>query len=1674
MNNWSINEVDGVAVGFVYTYNYEDGSTSTSFYDAQWNWIGSSWTNADGSGSSYSRQIVVDSQGNTSGYIDSGRSFDSSGEDIQTWENQYDADWNFQGGTSIYNSITTVYDSNWNVVSQTTDVSGLTPIIENGQTVGYQETDDWGTTTYYDLDGNKTGSSYTYAYSDGWGYSYTSTTTYDAAGNWISSTSEGADGYGYQWSDRSETLTDAQGLIIGYRYQGSWSDGSGNSGSYDYSYDANWNFQGYTSTYNGTTTVYDSNWNVVSQTTDVSGLTPIIENGQTVGYQETDDWGTTTYYDLDGNKTGSTYTSYYEDGYGYRSTYTSTYDAAGNWISSTSEGADGYGYQWSDRSETLTDAQGQILGYRYQGSWSDGSGNSGSYDYSYDANWNFQGYTSTYNGTTTVYDSNWNVVSQTTDVSGLTPIIENGQTVGYQETDDWGTTTYYDLDGNKTGSSYTYAYSDGWGYSYTSTTTYDAAGNWISDTWEDSSGYRSSNSRETLTDEQGQTIGYIDHSTWSDGSGNSGGSEYRYDANWNFQGYTSTYNGTTTVYDSNWNVVSQTTDVSGLTPIIENGQTVGYQETDDWGTTTYYDLDGNKTGSTYTSYYEDGYGYRSTYTSTYDAAGNWISSTSEGADGYGYQWSDRSETLTDAQGQILGYRYQGSWSDGSGNSGSYDYSYDANWNFQGYTSTYNGTTTVYDSNWNVVSQTTDVSGLTPIIENGQTVGYQETDDWGTTTYYDLDGNKTGSSYTYAYSDGWGYSYTSTTTYDAAGNWISDTWEDSSGYRSSNSRETLTDEQGQTIGYIDHSTWSDGSGNSGGSEYRYDANWNFQGYTSTYNGTTTVYDSNWNVVSQTTDVSGLTPIIENGQTVGYQETDDWGTTTYYDLDGNKTGSSYTYAYSDGWGYSYTSTTTYDAAGNWISDTWEDSSGYRSSNSRETLTDEQGQTIGYIDHSTWSDGSGNSGGSEYRYDANWNFQGYTSTYNGTTTVYDSNWNVVSQTTDVSGLTPIIENGQTVGYQETDDWGTTTYYDLDGNKTGSSYTYAYSDGWGYSYTSTTTYDAAGNWISDTWEDSSGYRSSNSRETLTDEQGQTIGYIDHSTWSDDSGNSGGSEYRYDANWNFQGYTSTYNGTTTVYDSNWNVVSQTTDVSGLTPIIENGQTVGYQETDDWGTTTYYDLDGNKTGSSYTSYYEDGQGYWKTSTTNYDAAGNLISETWESSNGSGDQWNGSRETLTNDQGQIIGYIAHYNWSNDDGDWNTSISTHDAAWNLISETWESGNGSGDQGNGSRETLTNDQGQIIGYIQSNNWSNDDGDWSISISTHDAAWNLISQTSEGGNDSGEQWNNSRETLTNDQGQIIGYIEHYNWSNDDGDWNTSISTHDAAWNLISQTSEGGNDSGEQWNNSRETLTNDQGQIIGYIEHYNWSNDDGDWNTSISTHDAAWNLISQTSEGGDSSGEQWNNSHETLTNDQGQIIGYIEHSSWSNDNGDWDTTTATYDVSNNLINETSEGEDSRGWWSGSREALTDNQSQIIGYIERSSWSDNSGNSGGSEYNYDANWNFQGGSYTYNGTTTFYDSNWAVVDGAGMGLIVESDETLNYQHMDELNTSTDDQPFTATDDTSFDLNEFQINDDASYELDFSQDPTEKTDYIEPDTDATDETQDGIDIQLIGLTNESLSNDLTVA
>ncbi|OGT09088.1 MAG: hypothetical protein A3J49_05830, partial [Gallionellales bacterium RIFCSPHIGHO2_02_FULL_57_16] len=127
----------GAKLGMSNTNTWTDSttgfsSTNTSYNDANWNWLGSTWSDSTGSSGSNSRVTNADGS-----YVESGTWTD--GTNTDSYQHNYNADGSFAGGTSTHNGTTITFDANWTVTSDLPPYPTALTLNTDGITIDFSE-----------------------------------------------------------------------------------------------------------------------------------------------------------------------------------------------------------------------------------------------------------------------------------------------------------------------------------------------------------------------------------------------------------------------------------------------------------------------------------------------------------------------------------------------------------------------------------------------------------------------------------------------------------------------------------------------------------------------------------------------------------------------------------------------------------------------------------------------------------------------------------------------------------------------------------------------------------------------------------------------------------------------------------------------------------------------------------------------------------------------------------------------------------------------------------------------------------------------------------------------------------------------------------------------------------------------------------------------------------------------------------------------------------------------------------------------------------------------------------------------------------------------------------------------------------------------------------------------
>jgi hypothetical protein len=467
-------DANGATTGFAYTWADAAGNSNNSFYDANDNYVGDSWSDAEGRSGSSSVVIAGDgSRVETGSYADTNNSGDDS-----SWTYNFNSAGEMTGGSEVRGATTITLGANWSETAKQIAVTGLDTLnLENvstdvknafftGMTTVYTSTETFAyggsLMTFIHTDGSVIG--YADTYSDDWdgdGNVDSSGTTYMdmnwdyVGGNWSDSW-----GTGEQFTTNKDE--DGVALASGQTREfgkNSWSDGQGGTETreFDYTWDTTGSYwtllEGEEKGSDGVTTVYGANWAIVSQKGDVSALGDALTTADLVGvptsiqsaqpdgntYAKSNvyDWGTDiTYYDSTGSILGYANSSSWDTPEGGTNTNKGYHDADWNWLGGSWADLDASGAVIRSGSnstvEVLTD--GVKTGFVDAGSYREGDEGS-SYEWTFSVttengyeNHEMTGGTEvrgTYNdageliGTTYTYGADWMLEGAQADTSNL-------------------------------------------------------------------------------------------------------------------------------------------------------------------------------------------------------------------------------------------------------------------------------------------------------------------------------------------------------------------------------------------------------------------------------------------------------------------------------------------------------------------------------------------------------------------------------------------------------------------------------------------------------------------------------------------------------------------------------------------------------------------------------------------------------------------------------------------------------------------------------------------------------------------------------------------------------------------------------------------------------------------------------------------------------------------------------------------------------------------------------------------------------------------------------------------------------------------------------------------------------------------------------------------------------
>ena len=1041
----------------------------------------------------------------------------------------------------------------------------------------------------------------------------------------------------------------------------------------------------------------------------------------TAGIKTADNWsrsdgssGTDT-FNADGSSTGTiynpdgSYSTLTNDSHGDVTTV--NYDASGNEI--------GYGIGTNDGHENSLITNYSPSGVKLSDNWTKGYGAYGSDTFNADGS--STGISRNPDGSYSTYtnDSLGDVTTEFFNASG----IKTGD--NWTKADGTYGMDGFNADGSSSGISYnvdgSYSTYNNDGLDDSITAQYNAAGTELSDTWVRANGAYGSDTFNANGSSMGNshnpdgsyssytndghgdlfttyydTTGTKTADSWNHSDGSRGTDTFNPDGSGT--GVINYVDGSysTLIFDGQGDVSTINYDASGN----EIGYGIGTNDGQGNSFTTNYDPSGNKLGDVWTeangSYGSDSFNA--------DGSSSGLSYSSDGTHTT-YTNNGLGNVTTDSF-TASGVLTSDTWIKADGTHGSDTYFADGNvaasttYQVDGSYSIYSNddlgdtTTTYFDASGDKLSDTwTKANGSqgtdtfnadgsrtgNTINPDGTTSNYTNNGQGNITTFYQVPvPNEPGYFYETGYSIGTydGLGNTFTTNYDANGTRLGDTWTRADGTHGSDTFNT--------------------DGSNGGSNYNADGS--YSTYTNDGMGdvTTTDYNAGGKVIgdswTKANGAYGNDTFNANGSSTGSSYNADGSyssyinngqgsiTTTAYDVSGNETG--YDIVANDGQGD--TSTTSYNASGTKLNDVWIKTDGSTGGDTFNT----DGSSTGYANY---ADGSSSSyandgqGGSTTTY---FNASGIPTGGSWTTAdgrsgsnVYDANGKIISDSwtrpdgshgTDTfnadgssSGMSVNADGRYNTYTKDGNGNSTYAYFDASGNET--AYGIGTSDALGNELT--TIYNMAGTKIQDGW----------------------VKVVSSTVWSsgDDifnpDGSSSGVAFYYPGS-----YRSTY-----INDGQGNVTTTNFDPNNLKLSDSWTKSDGTHGTDTFNSdgsisaSTTYQVDG-----SYVSYTTDGLG--DTTTTNFDASGNKLNDTWTKADGSygNDTFNADGSST----GVVIRADGSYDDYNDNGVNYRSVTDWDASGNFLGQA-----NTNYDAQGNSTTFFEDANYLL---TSENWTKADG--------------------------------------------------------------------------------------------------------------------------------------------------------------------------------------------------------------------------------------------------------------------------------------------------------------------------------------------------------------------------------
>ena len=275
-------------VGTTSIFTTPSGSTRTSYFDADQEFLGDTETSSEGTRSLFR---IFDEYGGWTEYGD-----ESFGDDVRNWQFNFDSDGTFTGGQEEFNGLITNFDENWNATNSLSD-SAKAELDENllsgsdldfipdalefeNSSTGEKQAKyltvefDWGSETqYYNEDGTEV-LGFSNTWSDNWGPETVTGTNFNSAnGEYLGDIFNFESG---RLEYRFVTQDGEYQVEAGAEYENA-SDETPKR-SWEFTFDQQWNLIEGREVIDGVTTEFGANWEVIGRSISIESLSVLSED----------------------------------------------------------------------------------------------------------------------------------------------------------------------------------------------------------------------------------------------------------------------------------------------------------------------------------------------------------------------------------------------------------------------------------------------------------------------------------------------------------------------------------------------------------------------------------------------------------------------------------------------------------------------------------------------------------------------------------------------------------------------------------------------------------------------------------------------------------------------------------------------------------------------------------------------------------------------------------------------------------------------------------------------------------------------------------------------------------------------------------------------------------------------------------------------------------------------------------------------------------------------------------------------------------------------------------------------------------------------------------------------------------------------------------------------------